>query len=643
MNKNFKYAFLSAIALTGAVSFSACSSSDDFFDNPDYNPETNSVKTTITLSINPNNGATTRQAVTTVQADGSFRGISNILCLPNTGDITATTSTAGKLSWGDITAFDGSSSNYKLYANQEVTVGVNHFLFIGKAPNAATTVADKLANGYTTNNLSSATTVGDIAVTPMQIVASGDITTSNSTTKNWKYQSDALAAYLNSIANATTTGESPKKWSESTNTNVLRWYQEFTRATPNAGSAESVRLFLLDLYTKLQGLSLAGTEADIRTAIVTAITAKATIEGTDPYTLTWKDGIEWDAAFPTNFGLPEGSAEYKWNSTATTPAFEYSTGEALSAMTTPVGKFVYPNELYYLTKTPLKATTNAVVTWPGSVTNWTNETWTNWTDAVEASSKNIALKYNVNYGSALLATTIKAGAAKLYDNARQLDPDKKGVAAATNNEIVVKDGDTEKNPFELTGVLIGAQPSSAAWNFLPSSEATFDKVVYDNTMNGTINVQTTANSTTPNYTLAFDNYKAEVGDVSICLEFKNNLTTSFYGKNGVILPGQTFYIVGKLNLTNPVPDNPIPADSGDNTDDKLDTYFPNRALRAFIQDYTTTANFTITAGSADGSQKGSLAEAVTTIPDLRTSSQNVGLSVDLVWTPGLSFDVNLGQ
>ena len=310
-------------------------------------------------------------------------------------------------------------------------------------------------------------------------------------------------------------------------------------------------------------------------------------------------------------------------------------------MTTPIENFVYPNELYYLTKTPLKATSNAIVTWPNNVTNWTNQTWDSWTDAVQANSKNIALKYNVNYGSALLATTVKAGAAEIYDNARQLDPEKVGVANATNNAIVVNNG-TEQNPFQLTGVLIGAQPSSAAWNFLPSSGATFTKVIYDNTMNGTINVQTTANAT-PNYTLAFDDYKTDLADVNICLEFKSNLTTPFYGKNGVILPGQTFYIVGKLNLTNPVPTNPIPADSGANTDDALDTYFPSRGLRAFMQDYTTLANFTITAGSADGSTKGSLAEAVTTIPDLRTSSQNIGLSVDLEWKTGLTFNVNLGQ
>lgn len=637
MKKMKNFALMSAIALTSAVGFTACSSSNDVAEtNPNYNPETNLVKTTISLSINPNSEATTRQAGNTVQASGNFRGIGSILCLPSTGDIATSTSTAGKLTWADITAFDGSSTNYKLYANQEVAVGVDHFLFIGKAPYTSSTPAANLANGYTSNNLSTASTVGDIAITPVQIVASSDISTPNSTAKNWKYQSDALAAYLTTIANAS-------GWAASTNINLLGLYQQFTRETPNAGSAESIRLLLLDLYTKLQDLILNETETAIKTAIVSAISAKATVTGSSaPYTIAWNSGVEWDNTFPTNFGLPEGSAEYKWDNSASPKAFTYITDGTLSALTTPIEDFVYPNELYYLTKTPLKATTSAAVTWPSTVASWTGETWSSWTDAVQASSKNIALKYNVNYGTALLATTIKAGAATIYDNARQLDPEKIGVTTAKNNAIVVKESDTEKKPFQLTGVLIGAQPSSAAWNFLPSSGATFKKVVYDNTMNGTIDVQTTAN-TTPNYTLVFDDYKEEAADVNICLEFKNNSGSSFYGKNGIILNGQTFYIVGKLNLTSPAPTNPIPANTTPNTDEELDTYIPNRGLRAFIQDYTTTANFTITAGTEDGNSDGSLSQAVTTIPDLRTSSQNIGLSVDLEWKTGLSFDVNLGQ
>ena len=617
------YAMMSAIALTGAVSFSACSSSDEIVDNPDYNPETNSVKTTITLSINPNNGTTTRQSSATVQGpESSFRGISDILSIPTTGDITTETLTSGHLNWTDISGFDGSSANYKLYSNQDIAVGVDHFLFIGKATaTTVTTPDDKLTNGYTTNNLSTAATVGAIQIAPSAIVASTDVTTSSST--NWKYQSDALVSYLNSIANVT-------DWSTTTNANLKSMYQQFTRTTNSAGSAESVRLLLKDLLDKTDGITTGGIVAGIKTAI----SAQATITGeSKPYTVTWKDNCPFKD-FPTCFGLPEGSAVYVWN----TSTFEYITTGTTSVVSTPVDKIVYPNELYYLTKTPIRATANPTVTWPTSATAWAADTWTSWTTSVQPTSKNIALKYNINYGSALLATQVKAGAATIYDNAKQLDPDSTGV----NKAIVVNDGSQEKYPFTLTGILVGSQPSAVAWNFLPVSSATFDKAVYDGKMNGTISVATTYN-TTPNYTLVFDNYKATAEDVNVCLEFKNNLTTSFYGQDGVILPGQTFYIVGKLAVaTGTNVTNPLPATS--TTDDVLDAYIPSRDLRAFIQDYTTTAQFVIAAGTQTGKGDGSLAHAVTTIPDLRQSSQTVGLSVDLTWNPGITFtDVNLGE
>lgn len=635
MKKNFKYAFMSAIAFAGAVGFSACSSSDEIVDNPDYNPETNSVKTTITLSINPNNGSMTRQTGTVVQNSG-FLGIGNILSIPSASDIDKTTSTANKLSWGEITAFDNSSSNYKLYANQDIAVGVNHFLFIGKSKGDANNPT-KLQNGSTTNNLSNLTstaTVGDIQINADAIVSSDDITTSNSSTKNWKYISNEIASYLTNIANV-------DGWSTTSNASLKSYYQEFTRTGGssstiyNAGSAESVRLLLQDLYNKISGISDA-TVTNIKTAIETQVDVSGTAA---PYALAWNSTCDF-SSFPKNFDLPEGSAQYKWNSSSS--AFEYITDNTLNAVSTPLANFVYPNELYYLTKTPLRATSSANVNWPDNVSKWTNEVWTSWTSDVQATSRNIALKYNINYGSALLATTIQAEATTLYDNALNLDPAKIGVSGEKNNAITISGSE-----FELTGVLVGSQPSAVGWNFLPvsttnsnsSTAATFANVVYDGTMPSTINVTTTASS--PNYTLVFDDYKATPADVNICLEFKNNMTTSFYGKDGIILPGQTFYIVGKLDVTHAT--NPIPANSTPNTDDELDTFYPSRDLRAFIQDYTTTANFILKAGTDTGNGDGSLAKAVTTVPDLRESSQTIGLSVDLAWKAGVTYTVNLGE
>ena len=84
MKKMFKYASLSVIALVGAVSFSACSSSDEIVDNPDYNPVDNTVKTQFTIAF-PGNVAKTRQSAVTVQDAQSietFRGMDNIVLYP---------------------------------------------------------------------------------------------------------------------------------------------------------------------------------------------------------------------------------------------------------------------------------------------------------------------------------------------------------------------------------------------------------------------------------------------------------------------------------------------------------------------------------------------------------------------------------
>ena len=76
MKKNFMFAMIGAIALTGSVGLSACSSNDDVVDvNPNYDPATNSVTTKFVLNINPAEQGTTRQTAATVQKANNFRGM----------------------------------------------------------------------------------------------------------------------------------------------------------------------------------------------------------------------------------------------------------------------------------------------------------------------------------------------------------------------------------------------------------------------------------------------------------------------------------------------------------------------------------------------------------------------------------------
>ena len=621
MKKNFKYAILNAIAVVGAVSFSACSSSEDVVDNPDYNPETNSVKTTITLSVNPNNAnASTRQteAIAQVGTSPTFRGITNMVLVPSDGAISSTTSTSSKITLEDFTAFDASTS-HKLYANKDVAVGVKNFLFLGKAKTDAATSADdvttKLASGYTTNNFSTAGTVGDININPERIAT---------TSGTWATQSAALVTYLNSIANAA-------GWEGNADPSLNGMHTKFTRPGITAGSASAVLLTLQDLYRKADERKSvdATTVGNIQNAITTSnAQLKAGTSGSTAE-------LEWTSActfkdFPTNLGVPEGAAQYKYNATASTPTFEYVI-DGTNATQTAVANFVYPNELYYLTNTQIKVSSIKEETWPATVDAWKSSEWTGWTGVVDGNTKNIALKYNIQYGSALLATQVKCAAGTLYDNAKAMSSDH----PTTNTAINVG-----TNPFQLTGVIVGGQPTVVGWNFLPASTE-YTYAIYD-PMTAT-NVGT--DFTAANYTLVFDNnFETEVKDVNICLEFLNNSGQNFYGKDGLILAGQKFYLVGKLKASERTADNPFTRTTSPvGSDEEEATYFPSRVLRAFIQDFTTTAQFTITAGSSDGTTAGSLTNAMSTIPDLRATQQTIGLSVDMTWRDGLTYTSNLGE
>ena len=70
MKKNFKYALLGAIALTGTMGFTACSTDSDVAEdiNPSYDAATGLVKSQFVLNIASN--AQTRSGSTTVQAGG---------------------------------------------------------------------------------------------------------------------------------------------------------------------------------------------------------------------------------------------------------------------------------------------------------------------------------------------------------------------------------------------------------------------------------------------------------------------------------------------------------------------------------------------------------------------------------------------
>ncbi|WP_155808861.1 hypothetical protein [Xylanibacter brevis] len=356
--------------------------------------------------------------------------------------------------------------------------------------------------------------------------------------------------------------------------------------------------------------------------------------------------------FPQALNLPEGAAQMIFDPTANsnTGAFSYvsdiSVFKPVSNSTTTVEKFLYPAELVYFGNSPVRVSSETHVenNYPQTVANWDKDDYwvaannlKGWVKngAVGNTTRSVAMQRDINYGTAMLATTVKYGASVINDN-----------QAACTEEVSDQHISVNSTSFKLTGVIVGGQCQKVGWNFLKKDVTgnDFNFMVYDsyigNDGNG-INVPAHGTTSDFNYTLLWDNYDAANNKqpVFVALEFVNNSGVDFWGNANLIRRGSKFYLVGKLDPTSSsFPVSRATTDASNYilppykaTDGTTDT----EKVRVFMQDYKTTANFTISTSS--------LKSAYSTVPDLRSSQISLGLAVDIQWEPGLTFDVELGQ
>ena len=318
-------------------------------------------------------------------------------------------------------------------------------------------------------------------------------------------------------------------------------------------------------------------------------------------------------------------------------------------------KYVYPAELMYYVNSPIRTNSNdvTVASYPDGVTNWNTSSWTGWTypGTVDGGTRGVAVAHSINYGVALLKSSvvIKDGVTAFVDNRYEL----------TNHAESSKTINVSDAGFKLRGILVGGVNPRMNWQFTRFYESyssgdnheglgdlsKFDGVIYDHSLAST-SVPTATGKY--NYTLVYDNYNssetpANQNDVYISLEFENG-PTAFYGRDNMIPAGGVFYLVAKLekpavNAVSSWPaDHHIPPLYGV---DGVDDYTAvgekpgesKKIARVFIQDFMTTATFKLNANS--------LKNAYYSTPDLRASQMSLGLSVDLVWTPGLNYEKEL--
>ena len=639
MNRINHYFINGAIALLSTAGFVACSSSDDVTDTP-VNPtyDGKSVKTQFAINIATPSKTQTRMSASNTQNDGGYLGMANVrlLTLANAPDDDEALLSGSALA--EPTSVNTTNSSH-IYSDVNIPLTTNNFLFYSTRKNLGETIQNKAQTGsivsalFANNNLAVSNTK-EISFSSEPII---------STTNTITAEQTAFASYLNIVV--ATQDDNGNKWSDANENSTLRKaYNNFTKTystAQRAGSAEAVRLQMQALYNIAKPIANNNdaTDKDLAKKLCENI-LNSSASSVNSIKFTETNGIlSYDSSvgdniskFPCKQGLPEGAALLTWSGST----FAYNTNNpsiGSGAEKINVYNITYPLPIVYFDNTPAKANNAEISNWQTSTSNWdTESTWTGWTDAVAATTRSIALKNNINYAVAGLKTTVKCNAAALEDNRNAI------ISDAGNQSINVPTGG-----FEVTGILIGGQPNTVNWQFIDATASpSRDYVVYDNITNN-VKANSGSYSTDAIYTLVFDNWTTESTQekVTFALELKNNSSVEFYGQEGVIAAGQKFYLIGQLDPAASASGStitwPTYPESYNGTTGTLPKSYKGRypvkagVSRVFVQDFTTLAQVNIK----------SLKNAYVTIPDLRATKLQLGLSVDLQWKSGLTFNVDL--
>ena len=395
-----------------------------------------------------------------------------------------------------------------------------------------------------------------------------------------------LTNFLNAVAQAS---DGVKEWRNYEATDNEGLYQLFqTYATTHVLSSFHVQRMMTDLYKALKPSSDAMSNA-IKTIIGNG--TYATVDGEGNVTLV--AGLQ---DFPeTKFNIPQGSVSVAYNTTS--KIFGNNAAHAYGALDPAnLNYYVYPASLWYTSNTRIKTHNTSLLDKYTGAASWKDilAAYSNDNSSVNSKTRSIALKDTVQYAVARLDVKVK-----FKEGTTLIDND----SVAANNSV--------SNPaggYPLTAVLVGGQ-KNVGFDFTQATYAggignTY--TIYDKVMTNAITYDASAYSD-PNTTLVLETPANT--DEYIALEFTNTSTKDFYGVNGIVPVGGKFYLVGQLSSA-------------------LATETENKV---FKQDYTTTVRVAIK----------DLKSAYVTIPDLKAPELEIGLSVDLHWESGHTYDLEL--
>ena len=628
MKRINNYVLNGALALLSTAGFVACSSSDDVTDapvNPTYDGK--SVKTQFAINVaTPSNGKTRMSDVNT-QNNGNYLGMTNVRLLTLADSPADNIELTSVIPLADPNT-DITTRSSHIYSDVNIPVGTSDFLFYSTRSILGTDMDNKFKTGAIVSDMFTKNSPSYLSTNEIKF-ASEKILSASNTVDTYKA---AFENFLNSVI-------AVSGWSTTNNNTLKSAYNNIISSYSNgqyAGSANEIKKLMTDLYNAVNPISSSSTASDedknLASAIMAAINNSSNEvyfveDDANPGTLKYGSTVaQFYYDFPCYNGLPEGSALL---------TFDNSSNKFIYDATPQIGgtnkvnsyKLTYPLPIVYFDNTPAKCIDKELETseWKTTTSDWDYSTnWTTgWYNSVKATSRSIALQNNINYGVACLETKFSCEGTTLEDN-------RKNVVTGSQNQTIT----IPSEGFQVTGILIGGQPENVNWQFI-NAGTNRDYVVYDKELSD-IKAGRNGASSAANYTLVFDNWTSASTQepVNVAIELVNT-AADFYGVDGIVAKGQKFYLIGRLDPTSAATDIKWPTYNDTQGENTLPTSYQGRypvkfnTKRVFVQDYTTKANFTIN----------SLKNAYVTIPDLRATKLQLGLSVDLKWQSGLTFDV----
>lgn len=548
--------------LMTAVMFSACSNEDK--EPAQISGEGDAVKTSFTFSVP--RASVKRSTSADAQADGSFKGLTILGLYPFThltDDYVAESSTATgavQLIGQNLGTTEGNAT--KTFTDVALPTGDIAFLFYGQEDVAAGKVALSQSAG-------AVYTPADITFSLNNILA--DATNDVA----FKTLFEAIEG-LNTVLDAQIGAAADPLKVELT---ALKtdWHKFTSASNANLGLAFT---FLTDAVAALE-------EGAAKTAL-----SEQVIQMTSAL----------EAGYP--YGLPEGTFVLKEGEVRLSGDEVTGLDNIIAAAK---ARYMKPAALtYYANAYPVDySNTNAASLQWDKTAGTINAAGSGINAArtqISPATTKIALNKTINYGVGRLdVAPVFIAAGGVMETAN--DPDGNMTPVSVNN-----------NSFELTGVLVGNLPTKLDWELNPSGE--FGATVFDTEVEKSA-VSVFANAASATYDKcsyiilpATTGLKALGKNATIALQFKNK-GAQFYGKDGIVPAGGTFYIAGQL--------------SQNGTSDVMED--------AIKKDFYTTAKLRIVT----------LKNATNTVPDIVNPTLELSMYVDLEWQEGVIFDQELGN